>query len=247
VTGWPLYLLGIVLAALAVWRAPRPRLRTLFILWLVGLFLSRLAPAFTAMFLISRGAPERTHTASVLAIGWTGSLVLLYTLLSLTLRDRPFRRRTWLAFIGLALAILFGYSNGIRPTAAILLSIPWLWSARWSLAMSGGRLTAVSFGALRELSEGGLLLGLSPEAEYEETAVQMEPGSTLAVFTDGVTDAQSPEAEFFGRERLIATLGGGARSETCAGLLERVVAEIQRFEGVAPQYDDITLVLARRT
>ena len=65
------------------------------------------------------------------------------------------------------------------------------------------------------------------------------------IYTDGVTEAQNPSEEFFGRERLIETVDA-ARREPCARLLERVVAEIQRFAGEAPQYDDITLILARR-
>lgn len=101
-------------------------------------------------------------------------------------------------------------------------------------------------GGVRELSEGGLLLGVSAEAAYEETSVELAPGATLAVFTDGVTEAQSPSEEFFGRERLVESLRG-ARGDSCARLLERIVAEIQRFAGTAPQYDDITLVLARRS
>ena len=75
-------------------------------------------------------------------------------------------------------------------------------------------------GTMRELSEGGLVLGLIPDAEYSEACVELIPGTTLAIYTDGVTEAQNPAEEFFGRERLVDTLSG-ARAENCSRLLAR--------------------------
>jgi HAMP domain-containing protein len=100
-------------------------------------------------------------------------------------------------------------------------------------------------GTVRELAEGGLVLGLFPDTAYEEAVVDLPVGATLALYTDGVTEAQNPAEEFFGRERLVETLLG-ARAESCSGILERIVDDIERFADKAPQYDDITLVLARR-
>lgn len=101
-------------------------------------------------------------------------------------------------------------------------------------------------GEIAHLTAGGLVLGLFPSAVYEEEAVRMPTGSLLAVFTDGVTEAQSPSGEFYGDERLIDVLQK-AGSDSSAITVAVIMRELQVFAGVAAQYDDITLVLARRT
>lgn len=98
---------------------------------------------------------------------------------------------------------------------------------------------------LRELSEGGLILGAFAQADYEEGNVQMPSGSILAIFTDGVTEAQNMQGDFFGSERLMEVLAS-PDSQPCPALLQRILDEIQSFAGDAPQSDDITLLLARK-
>lgn len=100
-------------------------------------------------------------------------------------------------------------------------------------------------GNIEALSIGGLILGLFPDALYEEGRLKMPAGSLLAVFTDGVTDAQSPSGEFYGEERLRTSLRH-AESEKCQTLLNRVVTALHDFADTRAQFDDITMVLARR-
>jgi serine phosphatase RsbU (regulator of sigma subunit) len=96
-----------------------------------------------------------------------------------------------------------------------------------------------------ELAEGGLILGAFAQAEYTEGVARMPSGSLLAIFTDGVTEAQNVQGEFFGSERLLEVLAYRSPCD-CPALLERVLVEIQSFAGGAPQSDDITLLLARK-
>jgi serine phosphatase RsbU (regulator of sigma subunit) len=100
-------------------------------------------------------------------------------------------------------------------------------------------------GTTEELTGGGLILGMLPQILYEEARSRLEPGSILAVFTDGVTEARSEAGEFFGPEGLIALLRESHR-EDCNGILQRLVARIEEFAGGGPQADDITVILARR-
>jgi serine phosphatase RsbU (regulator of sigma subunit) len=95
-----------------------------------------------------------------------------------------------------------------------------------------------------ELSDGGLILGAFAHAEYQEGSVRMPSGSLLAIFTDGVTEAQNMEGDFFGNDRLLDVLGSRIKDD-CPHLLDRILVEIQSFAGDAPQSDDITLLLAR--
>jgi sigma-B regulation protein RsbU (phosphoserine phosphatase) len=100
-------------------------------------------------------------------------------------------------------------------------------------------------GSTKELTGGGLILGMLPQIVYEEAAAEMDRGSLLVIFTDGVTEAQDPEGEFFGVERLQELLRS-IRGEPCSEILRRVVRETQQFAQGAPQFDDVTLILARR-
>jgi len=100
-------------------------------------------------------------------------------------------------------------------------------------------------GTFVELDRGGLIMGAFAQAEYEEGTAQMPPGSLLAIFTDGVTEARNSEGAFLGDEPLreILRRSNGA---SCAQLLQSVVARIHTFAGDEPQSDDITLLLAKR-
>jgi serine phosphatase RsbU (regulator of sigma subunit)/catechol 2,3-dioxygenase-like lactoylglutathione lyase family enzyme len=71
----------------------------------------------------------------------------------------------------------------------------------------------------------------------------LSPGDTLALYTDGVTEAFNEAGEEFGQERLVDTLCR-YRDLSSHALLGHVVEEIRRF-GSAEQHDDITLVVAR--
>jgi serine phosphatase RsbU (regulator of sigma subunit) len=68
----------------------------------------------------------------------------------------------------------------------------------------------------------------------------------LVLFSDGVTEACSPDAnEEFGEQRLIAVVKG-KQSDPAAGVIEAITAELLSFMHRAPAADDITLVVARR-
>ncbi|HEY6573278.1 MAG TPA: PP2C family protein-serine/threonine phosphatase, partial [Candidatus Eisenbacteria bacterium] len=58
------------------------------------------------------------------------------------------------------------------------------------------------------LEAGGLMIGPFKDATFEEGSSSLEPGDILVIYSDGVTDAESPAGEQFGEERLLAALGG---------------------------------------
>lgn len=101
-------------------------------------------------------------------------------------------------------------------------------------------------GGHRWLRGGGVPLGLLPEATYEQIDIELEPGDLLVLYTDGFTEAESPQGEEFGAQRLV---------EACAELARRPLAELtaelerrlDAFTAGAPLSDDRTLVLLRRS
>jgi serine phosphatase RsbU (regulator of sigma subunit) len=90
----------------------------------------------------------------------------------------------------------------------------------------------------------GLPLGMFPGMQYEENNFQLKAGDLLALFSDGVPEAQSETEQEWGeanlREILELAKGGSAQS-----IVDQIVGEIERFAGGARQHDDITLLIIK--
>ena len=83
-------------------------------------------------------------------------------------------------------------------------------------------------------------LGVIPETVYEVAEVSLEPGDTVVLYTDGVTEAMNQKSKQFGSSRLYDVLKEG--SSEPAQVLQRIVGGVQEFVGLTPQSDDLTLV-----
>jgi len=99
-------------------------------------------------------------------------------------------------------------------------------------------------GRPRELESTGVPFGTLPEFLYAASSATLEPGELLALFSDGLTEAQRGE-EFFDPERLRRALLEGGQ-EPLEALRRRVLEHVEGFTQGAPRTDDITLVLIRR-
>jgi len=99
-------------------------------------------------------------------------------------------------------------------------------------------------GAIERLGEGGMVVGIMPEAEYSDACVQMVDGDTLVLFTDGVSEANNLLGEEFGEDRLLEILKP-AKDLSCEDIVAQVVESLRVFVGGASQHDDITLSIIR--
>ena len=97
---------------------------------------------------------------------------------------------------------------------------------------------------ITRLEAGGVPLGLFERATYQQASVAMEPGDTLVVFSDGISEALSETGEDYGEQRLVACVDAH-RSDTPAGLVDRLLAEVRAFTGQALQHDDMTVLVVR--
>jgi phosphoserine phosphatase RsbU/P len=93
-------------------------------------------------------------------------------------------------------------------------------------------------------TEGSYPVGLVPEAEYTTAAVKLEPGDTLVLFSDGVTEAMDPDDQLFGASRLQEVLAG-ITDTPLEEIQRRVLESVENFSRGAPQTDDVTLLLVR--
>jgi len=103
-----------------------------------------------------------------------------------------------------------------------------------------------SDGSVKLLETTGLPLGLFPRAAYEEGQVDLGPGDLLMLYSDGVTEADDIQEEEFGMERVIEVLRAH-REQPATGIVDRMLVQIDAFAGAAPQHDDITLMILKRT
>jgi serine phosphatase RsbU (regulator of sigma subunit) len=100
-------------------------------------------------------------------------------------------------------------------------------------------------GKIEELGRTGLPLGIFRGQTWEHRTVQIAPGDTLLLYTDGVTEAQNDAEEFFGEERLLA-LAQANRGRPAGVVCAAVMDEVHAFVGDAPRYDDIALLVVVR-
>jgi len=98
-------------------------------------------------------------------------------------------------------------------------------------------------GELLRLQPTAAVVGLLPDWSCEVAEIRIDPGDTLLVYSDGISDAASPSDEPFGEARLIAALEAGAMSSARA-LRDSILDEVTRFAG-SEREDDRTLIVAR--
>ena len=98
--------------------------------------------------------------------------------------------------------------------------------------------------SLQELTIGGAVVGMLPGMSYEEATIDLCPGDVLLLYTDGVTEAHSPDSEEFGEDRLKALLREVAHLPA-ENIRERISAELREWIKDAEQYDDLTFVVMK--
>lgn len=140
-----------------------------------------------------------------------------------------YQRNSRSMFVALLVGILY------RPTRELTFlraghEPPLVWDARGSFwEPDAGR---------------SLPLGLFPKSVVDVQRVALLPGSTVLMFTDGVTDAMDADGTRFGRDQL-RSLAAAHADLTAQPLCDQIVAGLERHRGAAAQADDITLLALR--
>jgi phosphoserine phosphatase RsbU/P len=108
-------------------------------------------------------------------------------------------------------------------------------------------------GPLEQLRRGGMALGVEAGNRLQGWKTRLEPGDQLILYTDGVTEAFSPQGEVFGELRLYQTIESAANRDVQAGaaleageLLEKIDLAVQEFIGSGVLSDDLTLLVLKR-
>jgi len=86
-------------------------------------------------------------------------------------------------------------------------------------------------------------LGIIADQKYDQITQQLQPGDQIIFYTDGIVEAFNPDREMFGLGRLDEALGNCEID--VAGLIESVLAELDRFTRGRPADDDRTILVAK--
>jgi len=90
-------------------------------------------------------------------------------------------------------------------------------------------------------SKAGMVMAAMDNTRYKLQTLDLAPGDTLFLYTDGVTEATNEHNELFGNDRLLEALshGGGKGTKEMCRFVKR---QLDAFARNAPQFDDITML-----
>jgi sigma-B regulation protein RsbU (phosphoserine phosphatase) len=89
------------------------------------------------------------------------------------------------------------------------------------------------------------VLSILEDFPYEEETVPVSVGDVIVMYSDGITEAVNPQQEQFGEERIV-TVVAAHRTEPAAGIIDSIVSAVRQHAGVAPQGDDMTVLVIKR-
>jgi serine phosphatase RsbU (regulator of sigma subunit) len=96
-----------------------------------------------------------------------------------------------------------------------------------------------------KLEGGGPVIGIIPSIVYKEYKVSLEPGDTLVIYSDGVTETADAFDDEFETERLAETVRRN-RHLPALQIVDKINEAVTAHAAGAPQHDDITIMVARR-
>ena len=99
-------------------------------------------------------------------------------------------------------------------------------------------------GSLETLGTSDLIIGVIPDTKYTPDEMVLNPGDTLLVYTDGVTDTLAPNGDRYGEDRIKALISGRVSSDP-RYIRHGLLADLSQFKQDAPQPDDTTFLVVR--
>jgi serine phosphatase RsbU (regulator of sigma subunit) len=101
-------------------------------------------------------------------------------------------------------------------------------------------------GLIERPEVGGIPIGVLLDSAYQVGKTRLDRGDWLVIFTDGVVEAENAAGEEYDEPRMVRMIDRGAGA-TPPELLRDLLADVDQFVGNAPQHDDITCLLLKRS
>ncbi len=103
-------------------------------------------------------------------------------------------------------------------------------------------------GEVKWMQPKGVAIGMSKGEAFnkvmEEDTIKLEKGDVLVLYTDGITEAQNEEGEFYDEQRLFKLIKR-EKTNSAKELRDLIIEDVRTFIGSALQYDDMTLVVIK--
>lgn len=97
---------------------------------------------------------------------------------------------------------------------------------------------SADFSLLKE--KPGMVLAAFPQSKYQPYSLQLQPHDVLFLYTDGVIEANSLGAVFYGKQRMLDSLNKSKGNPQA--VLAQIQGDIAQFVGDEPQFDDLTML-----
>jgi len=137
--------------------------------------------------------------------------------------------------------------NGRRFTTAFLAELdPLTGTLNYLCAGHNPPMLKHQDGTIERLKSESIPLGIEINERYETGRTVLERGDVLIIYTDGVTEARDEDGREFGEARLLA-FAAQPLEDRAAMTLSTIMRKLDEFVGGAPQHDDITCLVVRRT
>src|SRR5688500_16109088 len=104
-------------------------------------------------------------------------------------------------------------------------------------------------GSIERLMSGGVALGMFSGSIYDAGEVQLQPGDALLLYSDGLTEAESPDGQPFdeaGLERTLALYAGAYQKSAAAELGRAIFDAVERHRRDQRLADDLTVLVLSR-
>ena len=196
---------------------------------------------------IQGSGPDFPHLLCVVDISGKGIFAaILMSNIQATLRALLNRSQTLSEVAGQANQLLHATTPANRYATAFLAQFhPATGLCEWVNCGHNDGVVLRKTGEVELLACSGIALGLFPRIAYTAQTFQLHEGDILAIYSDGVTEANDISEQEFSLERLISVLKA-QREQPANQIVDAVFDEIDAFVGAAPQFDDITLMVMKR-
>jgi sigma-B regulation protein RsbU (phosphoserine phosphatase) len=91
---------------------------------------------------------------------------------------------------------------------------------------------------------GGIPVGIAPNSQFASRTFQLETNDVVVAYTDGITEAQNRDGDFWGQQKLEELLLS-CRRKAPQQIIEDILNKLTKFVNGHPQRDDMTLVVMR--
>jgi sigma-B regulation protein RsbU (phosphoserine phosphatase) len=196
---------------------------------------------------VGASQPAEEHLVCVVDISGKGIFAsLLMSNIQATLRALVCRENSLPVVAQTANDLLYATTPSNRYATAMLVIYEAATGAcRWINCGHTDGIIVHADGSVDMLPCSGMALGLFPARIYDEQTFELRDGDLLAIYSDGVTDAQNNAEEDFGTDRLVDVLVKHAQAPA-SDVVNGVFDAIDAFAGDAPQFDDITMLIMKR-